>query len=152
MTTGSVWWLGSVAAAMLARRARQEGLRASRGDERFGAGSAGRAAEGAGGDREDGGISVAEGPDETVQSASFRRLAAAGLQVGQGGAAAARDVALDSPGVGHRTGGLPGKGRDGGRGLGERGEAVAFVPAARRRDGAAGGGGPAAAGGEPACG
>src|SRR5947208_15688160 len=59
------------------------------------------------------------------------------------------DVALDSPEVGHRTEGLPGAGRDGSRGLEERGNAVAFVPAARRRDSAAGGVAPDAADCEP---
>src|SRR6266699_5388218 len=64
-------------------------------------------------------------------------------------ARAVDDVALDSPEVGHRTEGLPGAGRDGSRGLEERGDAVAFVPAARRRDGAAGGVAPDAADCEP---
>src|SRR6266571_4757780 len=64
-------------------------------------------------------------------------------------ARAVDDVALDSPEVGHRTEGLPGAGRDGSRGLEERGDAIAFVPAARRRDGAAGGVAPDAADCEP---
>src|SRR6266550_8881377 len=64
-------------------------------------------------------------------------------------ARAVGDVALDPPEVGHRTEGLPGTGRDGSRGLEERGDAVAFVPAARRRDGAAGGVAPDAADCEP---
>src|SRR5207244_7564728 len=50
---------------------------------------------------------------------------------------------------GHRTEWLPGAGRDGSRGLEERGDAVAFVPAARRRDGTAGGVAPDAADCEP---
>src|SRR2546428_2287357 len=89
----------------LARRAREEGLRASRGDERFGAGRSGRAAEGAGGDWADGGVPVAEGPDETVQSASVRRLAAAGVQICPGCSAAAWGVGLDSTGEGGGGGG-----------------------------------------------
>src|SRR6266699_4493149 len=64
-------------------------------------------------------------------------------------ARAVDDVALDSPEVGHRTEGLPGAGREGSRGLEERGDAVAFVPAARRRDGAAGGVAPDPADCEP---
>src|SRR5438128_857963 len=64
-------------------------------------------------------------------------------------ARAVDDVALDPPEVGHRTRGLPGAGRDGSRGLEERGDAVAFVPAARRRDGTAGGVAPDAADCEP---
>src|SRR6266550_1638581 len=64
-------------------------------------------------------------------------------------ARAVDDVALDPPEVGHRTKGLPGAGRDGSRGLEERGDAVAFVPAARRRDGTAGGVAPDAADCEP---
>src|SRR5256885_16211340 len=64
-------------------------------------------------------------------------------------ARAVDDVALDPLEVGHRTKGLPGAGRDGSRGLEERGDAVAFVPAARRRDGTAGGVAPGAADCEP---
>src|SRR2546421_273666 len=64
-------------------------------------------------------------------------------------ARAVDDVALDPPEVGHRTKGLPGAGRDGSRGLEERGDAVAFVPAARRRDGTAGGVAPDAAACKP---
>src|SRR3989442_11296794 len=49
------------------------------------------------------------------------------------------DVALDPPEVGYRTEGLPGTGRDGSRGLEERGDTASFVSAARCRDSEAGG-------------
>src|SRR5213594_1965133 len=53
--------------------------------------------------------------DETVQSASVRRLAAAGLQVGPDRAAAAWDVALDSAEAGDGAERIPGEGRRRGR-------------------------------------
>src|SRR5881628_3769776 len=66
-------------------------------------------------------------------------MAQAGVRGYRVTARAVDDVALDPPEVGHRTEGLPGAGRDGSRGLEERGDAVAFLSAARCRDSEAGG-------------
>src|SRR5207244_12511300 len=106
----------------------------SRGDERFGSGGAGRPAEGAGGDRKGSRIPVAEGSDQAVQSSSVRRLAAAGISVGEDRAAASWDVALDSAEVGDGAEGSSGEGRRRGRRLEDRGSADDLVPAGGRRN------------------
>jgi len=72
--------------------------------------------------------------DETVQSASVRRLAAAGLQVGPDRAAAAWDVALDSAEAGDGAERIPGEGRRRGRRVEDRGSAGHVVPAGRCRN------------------
>ncbi len=76
-----------------------------------------RSSTGAGRDWQHAGLQGAEGPVKTVQSAPARRLAQTRVRGYGVTARAVEDVALDSPQMGHRTEGLPGRRCDGSRRL-----------------------------------